>query len=464
MAAQRRRTAWTSPQELNVVFTSLFHSDGDAGAQRWAIARIKVWLARGPNCPHAAESTASLLEIVLRDTEAVGSSNRPSQQELRLAYSMALIRFVNSLVDPLQTTYFARGMASLAAQLGLPLWFVELRHAATHEDLPGLSVLRDASRQALDWLYSHYWLPTVSPNSIETPLHSLEPLQALLNSYKTLTKTYLRDASKVSRTKTELLKVYRSVEAWVIEAESLGRGRDRAIDGLAEAFLMIGGLVPTAKKKRPSARSPDLSKELRAIWTPILARMSDAYETFMDVLLARAVELLAEPESPGEGQEANDPSYALTLTAWVIHFLQAADDPLVTEGVVKTCLLTPSQGTLALLDALVKADASLADTVRPLVNVLRNSDSGLTASLTADVASAKLDEMEKRLREFEAQLQGEDSGTKPLPTRATGTAGHHLTTANAHWKEVADWKPCPIGSLPSGGFKSLDLPPRIIEP
>lgn len=38
-------------------------------------------------------------------------------------------------------------MSALAAQLGLPLWFVELRHAATHEDLPALSVLREAARQ-----------------------------------------------------------------------------------------------------------------------------------------------------------------------------------------------------------------------------------------------------------------------------------------------------------------------------
>ncbi|KAL8279387.1 hypothetical protein RQP46_008199 [Phenoliferia psychrophenolica] len=458
MAAQRRRTAWTSPQELNVVFSSLFHSDGDSGAQRWAIARIKVWLARGPNCPHAVESTASLLEIVLRDTEAVGTSQRPSQQELRLAYSMALIRFVNSLVDPLQTTYFARSMASLAAQLGLPLWFVELRHAATHEDLPGLSVLRDASRQALDWLYSHYWLPTVSPNTIETPLHSLEPLQALLNTYKTLTKTYLRDASKVSRTKTDLLKVYRAVEAWVIEAESLGRGRERAIDGLVEAFLLVGGLVPTAKKKRPSARNPELSKELRAIWTPILARMSDAYETFMEVLLARAVELLSEPESP----EANDSTYPLTLTAWIVHFLQAADDPVVTEGVIKSCLMTPSPGTLALLDALVKADPSLADSVRPLVNVLRNSDSGLTSAITPDAATAKLEEMEARLREFEAKLQGESVVPKLVAPHAPTASGGGSDTSTARWKAVTGWKTCPIGSLPEGGFKSLDLPPRML--
>lgn len=50
-------------------------------------------------------------------------------------------------MDPLQTTYYARSMAILAAQLGLPLWFVEVRHAATHEDLPTLQVLQDAARQ-----------------------------------------------------------------------------------------------------------------------------------------------------------------------------------------------------------------------------------------------------------------------------------------------------------------------------
>ena len=46
----------------------------------------------------------------------------------------------------------------------------------------------------------------------------------------------------------------------------------------------------------------------------------------------------------GEGLEANDSTYPLTLTAWVVHFLQAADDPIVTEGVVKSCLMTPSPG------------------------------------------------------------------------------------------------------------------------
>ena len=72
----------------------LFFARRDVESSHASLMQIKVWLARGPNCPHAVESTASLLEIVLRDTEAVGTSQRPSQQELRLAYSMALIRWV----------------------------------------------------------------------------------------------------------------------------------------------------------------------------------------------------------------------------------------------------------------------------------------------------------------------------------------------------------------------------------
>lgn len=64
-----------------------------------------------------------------------------------MSYAAAIIRLVNGLVDPLQLGAYARSIASIAQQLGLPAWLVELRHAATHEDLPSLEVLRDAARE-----------------------------------------------------------------------------------------------------------------------------------------------------------------------------------------------------------------------------------------------------------------------------------------------------------------------------
>ena len=49
----------------------------------------------------------------------------------------------------LQVGAYARSIAAIAAQLGLPAWLVELRHAATHEDLPSLELLRDAAREVV---------------------------------------------------------------------------------------------------------------------------------------------------------------------------------------------------------------------------------------------------------------------------------------------------------------------------
>lgn len=48
-------------------------------------------------------------------------------------------------------------MYSIAKTLGLPATYVELRHQATHEELPSLSKLRIATQKALKWIYDYYW-------------------------------------------------------------------------------------------------------------------------------------------------------------------------------------------------------------------------------------------------------------------------------------------------------------------
>ena len=94
--------------------------------------------------PHALESTLALLAAILQDDLCQSLSSTLS---LRQSYATAIIRMVNGLVDPLQVGAYARSISSIAAQLGLPSWLVELRHAATHEDLPSLELLRDAARE-----------------------------------------------------------------------------------------------------------------------------------------------------------------------------------------------------------------------------------------------------------------------------------------------------------------------------
>lgn len=155
-----RRVPWASITELDEVCAWIYTEESDYLAKELAVQRVRgsfavffkstqgpklsAWRAITP-LPHALESTLAFLTVNLQDNATVSSLS--SCYSLRQSYATAVIRLVNGLVDPLQSGAYARPIASIAAQLGLPPWFVELRHAATHEDLPSLEVLREASRE-----------------------------------------------------------------------------------------------------------------------------------------------------------------------------------------------------------------------------------------------------------------------------------------------------------------------------
>jgi Las1-like len=72
--------------------------------------------------------------------------------------TMALIRFVNGLLDPLQKRDKSLPLSVLAASADLPTVFVEVRHWGTHEsNLPGAEILKDMGIRALEWLWRNYW-------------------------------------------------------------------------------------------------------------------------------------------------------------------------------------------------------------------------------------------------------------------------------------------------------------------
>lgn len=106
--------------------------------------QVKAWMSRG-RVPHAIESTSNLLEALITET----MNPMISEHELRMLYSMSFVRFVNRLIDPAQKGAYAMSMTGIAQSLGLPGWFVDLRHAATHDQLPILSLLRNGCKQVI---------------------------------------------------------------------------------------------------------------------------------------------------------------------------------------------------------------------------------------------------------------------------------------------------------------------------
>lgn len=66
-------------------------------------------------------------------------------------------RFVTGLLDGFQDKKRKQSMYSIAKDIGLPATFVELRHQATHEELPALPKFRSAAKKAMDWIWDYYW-------------------------------------------------------------------------------------------------------------------------------------------------------------------------------------------------------------------------------------------------------------------------------------------------------------------
>lgn len=321
------------------------------------LSQIAVWLARG-SFPHAIESTAAVLHAILLDSSPSESSSKAARSHpARLTYAMALVRFVNSIVDPLQTAYFARPIAALAASVDLPLSFVELRHRATHEHLPSLAVLRDAARQAMDWLYTHYWLPLVAQGALDAAVvqgdevaRDATVLREQLGAYKALAKRLQRDASLVASHKDKRDKAMRTVVDAALALTAAPGDSVPVIDILLEP----GMLVPLAKSKRPSSSrnkgkgkastEPGLvSPELVEVWSPLLARLDDAVATpeqededvpsFIDALVDRLASILCSAPDPQD-----DKSYFHTLAAWLVHFCCPTDgDDELALQVARAC-------------------------------------------------------------------------------------------------------------------------------
>lgn len=147
---------WSTWDEWAQVFRAMY-SDNVAH-KAVAIDMVCLWKGRG-KVSHSVESTANLMEVNVREWHRDNSFRRCSDTELKMLYSQAILRAVNGLVDASQQGQVAESVLMLASRIGIPGWIVDLRHDATHNDLPSLSVLRTASRFMLQWLYDNYWVP-----------------------------------------------------------------------------------------------------------------------------------------------------------------------------------------------------------------------------------------------------------------------------------------------------------------
>ncbi|KAH8086651.1 Las1-domain-containing protein [Cristinia sonorae] len=494
-----RRVPWASLSELDEVCSWIYTDESDIDAKVLAVNRLSAWKSI-TSLPHALEATLSILTAILQDAS---SQNSTTFLSLRQSYATAIIRLVNGLVDSLQVGAYARSIASIASQLGLPAWFVELRHSATHEDLPSLEVLRTATRDAMRWLLDNYFLPTLNPSAQSSATSPpLRPLSPLLQKYKTLLKSVTRDASLKNQHKDEITRTLREIERWMAEAKvaakaslsafewDVGNGeqdtgqedtREKwALDRFCDHLLEKGVLVPLSKKKRmPSSNDGfEPSETTLRIWTPLIAHVHSIHRSFSSALVSKILSHLSSRSSTTvDGSEADtilllqdgrDTSYDVCLATWANWLMNTYEsDGYGSEGNNDQSALSRENVVISLLGALrpdKSGDGGSEKIVRKLLKVLCSNHpqlehiTSLVPSLSKTSSSEWHDEdllaMTQRLDATVAlQTSSDTSGETQRMDIDSEIASVGGVQANAEelptgWKKMTaqdGWRSTPVG-------------------
>ncbi|KAH0794472.1 ribosomal biogenesis protein LAS1L-like isoform X2 [Histomonas meleagridis] len=121
-------------------------------------ARVSAWAAK-QSLPIAVEVTASMQREL----------NSPQRNVSAL--SLALIRFINGVVEPFKNANIGVSISTIGASYGVPDFVVTLRHSATHGKMPTFEFAALGAKSALDWLKENYWEEQLSSiEKIETQM------------------------------------------------------------------------------------------------------------------------------------------------------------------------------------------------------------------------------------------------------------------------------------------------------
>ncbi|KAF8475672.1 Las1-like-domain-containing protein [Kalaharituber pfeilii] len=474
-----RIVPWRTLSDLLWV-KNAFYPGLDAPDQRYeALNMVRVWSVRG-RLPHSIEATAMLTEAILHDRFGA------SQLNLQLTYSTAICRFVNGLLDPAQQSHYAISMHTLAKNLNLPASFVEIRHAATHEILPSLAVLRTAASRGLDWIWSNYWMWVgVSPN--DSIGNEDEPRNVHLFRARLLLKQWrkLRKEIPTREIKEQDISPENRALLTVIKECAAMCSTPEGMDGVIDAFLEEKALIPNGKRKTTS-----LMKGAFLLWLPLLEPLDIAVPDFTEQLIASMLEILkcasfdqslntlkssstisVQSPSSAPGQNLVDREFNRAILAWIKHLTSSSsrlgnnisltndEDKPYLNWLAKECLLNPNEWTIAFLEHILKTHPALEPKYSSITAVAKTQVLPTETSLLAQPGISRerpIQEIEDELSTFEDRLKSmkqhmDDFMQGKIDQKDQVTLDHtkdHCTRLTGKWKSWDGvWMPKPIGVL-----------------
>ncbi|PVZ97226.1 hypothetical protein BB558_006749 [Smittium angustum] len=382
-----RVVPWISAQEFNKAGDLLYSDNLDLCTQ--GVDLVKLWVCRG-KVPATILITAQLVEVHLRDSlQSAPDSNLPSRlsnTELRLMYGLALIRFVNLLSDTEQRGAYAKSLMILAKKIGIPLWLVELRHNATHENLPSLTLLRLGCKRSLEYLYDNYWGLRLSSDTFEKETAS-ESIKLLLNRFKNTRTKQLSEKNDTDEQNnyneySDILNelgsnIHKSTVASLMVPMLLDQSND---------FM-----VPSTPSKRTKLPNCKLDEKTTAIYLPMFEMWYGTWgkNYFLSVIVDKIFETLSNKSIKLDGSSDT----MCTLVGWILHLLSLdafdgnsfdrriitkkrkkvayTDTKITNNDILSNCLYNPNIYTRVILNELIRLDSSLKSLV-PISSYIRD--------------------------------------------------------------------------------------------
>lgn len=154
-------------------------------------------------------------------------------------------------------------MYDVAKSVGLPATFVELRHQATHEQLPSLIRLRAAARKALDWIWDYYWRHL--PEGLDDDAHVQTKIQAEKKSMERPVILGLGSETKKRKQATVPEGGCQEVLVWYLEERAVKRSELQAEIrkfGEAEVLAALDSIADTTANTQVLMRAMTLTKEM----------------------------------------------------------------------------------------------------------------------------------------------------------------------------------------------------------
>ncbi|EIW73454.1 hypothetical protein TREMEDRAFT_59622 [Tremella mesenterica DSM 1558] len=426
-----RRVPWASSQDLKQLNDLLFAPSADTDSRRRALSRLSIYIS-SPNCP-----VFILLTHDLVSASFLPAKSSEERQTARMACGMAVVRFINGLVDPLQTGMMAQPISHLAATLQIPQSLITLRHRCTHEDLPPYPMLLQAVYTAIQYLHQHSFLPLVSA-AVNTENVKIRKSQESIQRWKRVMKIRLRE--RVEGEDNETGKQMREIR----------EDMTCDLEDIAEALCGADGLVPTTQKNRPLMSDQQPTKASLMIWQDLLAYLQwNHWSGFIEVL---SKEILYHV-IPRKGEKTQDDSFRWSLAVWLLYMWKGSDEmgvkleeeekAILTKTLLQS-LIIPDTVLRNLCEGITSVDPIFAKSYNNLKDLLPEEETHLVGLEAPEEKTViPLEKWQQVLEEMEEKLNNLNKNGKARK-RKRSTKIKKDEVRGWHRLNHEEWTDCPI--------------------